>query len=167
MAVLPIYSMLMCHAWTNNSSEVQSGKYSTFHIAYPLVQTPYEFLHTNPFFPHRPWQSWRQTVSLSQQPPTPSQHQHPEKHPMIISPSFPGKNIKRTLSSSASRSWYIKLCTAIITLPPWNTPINSGNFNSQPTSQLTIQDMTSLSTTTMTNAQPLAMQYTATTTNKG
>ena len=31
----------------------QSGKYSTFHVAYPLVQTSYEFLRTNPsFFPN-------------------------------------------------------------------------------------------------------------------
>jgi len=32
---------------------IQSGKYSTFHVAYPLVQTSYEFLRTNPsFFPN-------------------------------------------------------------------------------------------------------------------
>jgi len=29
---------------------VQSGKYSTLHIAYPLVQKPHEFLRTKPSF---------------------------------------------------------------------------------------------------------------------
>jgi len=34
----------------DDMEDKQSGKYSTFHIAYPLVQMSYKFLHTNPSF---------------------------------------------------------------------------------------------------------------------
>jgi len=101
----------------------QSGKYSTFHVAYPLVQIPYEFLCTKPSFSFNDhgslggkWWAYPSCSWLSASPNALWNTLH------TFTYHFWGESIMQTASPNALRSWYYQSCTALDTLPPWHTP---------------------------------------------